>query len=389
MKKSTKTLLPLFLMAAIIDSSFGSMFALLAKIRGEFDFEIIEIAVIGGAGFVSAFTAQIGLARFADQGHTRLLIWGGTFCAALSMFGLAFSESLSSFIVSRFLFGLGEGAFLPAARRIVILTDTENTGESLGRLSAFQMFGFLIGPLLGSIMSELLGLQGTFLISGAIIIVCMPLLLKVNILQVIQKPSPGSIRNLLAKKEIVSLIILAVGYYGSFGIYESIWAIYLDDLGASQFFIGFQLTLFALPMIIVAPLGGRLAERKGGMTVAFWAIALSVPAVAAYGMTSNLYLLTLILCVHGIADAVGSPAIQLATSHLSGENQASGQGLLNASGLAVAAGVALGSGAVYQNFGAFWLFFGWAIFMTITTLTAILLGRSELKREARERSSLS
>ena len=122
------------------------------------------------------------------------------------------------------------------------------------------------------------------------------------------------------------------------------------------------------------------------MSLALFAIAISIPAVALYGMTNNLFLLTFILCVHAISDATVVPAIQLSMSKLAGDAQATGQGLLNASGLVVAAGVALGSGVIYQNFGPFWLFAGWALVMTVTTSAAAFLGRDELRREANLRS---
>ena len=379
-------LLPIFIMAAVLDSGFGSIFALLAKIRGEFGFDVMGVAMIGGAGFVSAFIAQISLARYADRGYTRLLLWAGTAIAISSMLLMAWSESLISFIGARFLFGMGEGLFLPAARRVVILSSPDDTGGALGQLSAFQMFGFLIGPLLGSVLGEYLGLRATFLINGALILACAPLITKIPTASQSVLQARNVIRQLLAQRGIVAILLAVIGYYGSFGIYESIWAIYLDDLGASQIFIGFQLTLFSLPMIFVAPFSGRFAERKGGLTVALVAIAISIPAVSMYGMTSNIFLLTGILMVHAVADAAVIPAIQLATSHLAGEAQASAQGLLNASGLVIAACVALGSGAIYQAFGPFWLFAGWAIVMIFSTGAAAYLGQGELRREAHMRA---
>ena len=57
-----KKLLPIFVMAAVLDSGFGSIFALLAKNRGEFGFAVMGVAIICGAGLVSAFIAQISLA---------------------------------------------------------------------------------------------------------------------------------------------------------------------------------------------------------------------------------------------------------------------------------------------------------------------------------------
>jgi len=204
-------LLPIFVMAAVLDSGFGSIFALLAKIRGEFGFDVMGVAIIGGAGFVSAFIAQISLARYADRGHTRLLLWMGMGTAVLSMVLLAWSESLIAFIGARFLFGLGEGIFLPAARRLVILSSPEDTGGALGQLSAFQMFGFLIGPLLGSVLGEYLGLRMTFLINGALILACAPLISRIPVLEGAKLQVKSVIRELLRDRNIRAIMLAVVG----------------------------------------------------------------------------------------------------------------------------------------------------------------------------------
>jgi MFS family permease len=175
------------------------------------------------------------------------------------------------------------------------------------------------------------------------------------------------------------MICVGIGYYGSFGLYEAIWAIYLADRGASQLVIGLNLTLFAVPMILIAPRAGRLAERHGGMRVAFIAIALSIPCVAIYGLIESVLLLTLVMMVQAVADAVVMPASQLAVADASGQDIASGQGLVGAAGLATAAITALGSGAVYGARGPVVLFAGYAALMSISLLGAWALGRKLLR----------
>ena len=65
------SLVPLYVIAAALDAGFGSIFAVLAEIKNLFGLETFWIGVIGGAGFVSSFAAQISLSRYADRGHAR------------------------------------------------------------------------------------------------------------------------------------------------------------------------------------------------------------------------------------------------------------------------------------------------------------------------------
>ena len=108
------------------------------------------------------------------------------------------------------------------------------------------------------------------------------------------------------------------------------------------------------------------------------AISATIPSVALYGVFQNLWLLTALMVVQAVGDAVVMPASQLAVSRLSGDHQAAGQGLLSAVGLAVAAGVAIASGAVYERLGADVLFLGWAFVMACTVGIAAWLGRGDL-----------
>jgi DHA1 family multidrug resistance protein-like MFS transporter len=373
---------PLYLLAAILDAGFGAVFALLAEIREQLSLDAFEVGLIGGAGFVSAFAAQVGLARVADRGYARTMLILGLAAAALAMLALAMANSLTDYVIGRFIFGLGEGMFLPAARRIVITRDIRRAGEALGRLNAFQMTGFLAGPMFGSVVNELFGLRAVFLVTLLVIVVCAPLVARIAISPQSTASGRRVLRALLARRGMWAMICAGVGYYGSFGLYEAIWAIYLADRGASQLVIGLNLTLFAVPMILVAPRAGRLAERYGGMRVAFIAITASIPCVAIYGVIESVLLLTLVMLVQALLDAIVMPASQLAVADASGQDIASGQGLVGAAGLATAAATALGSGAVYGAFGPEVLFAGAAALMSLSILGAYAFGREALHSRA-------
>jgi len=371
-------LLPLFVLTGIMDASLGSILALLAEIRTQFAISPAGVGLIGGSGFVTAVAAQVGLARLADRGHARALLNFGLGSAALSMLVLTQADSLWEFVGGRLLLGLGEGAILPAARRTVIVRAGVHAGTALGRLNAFQLTGFLIGPVFGSMVFELADLRAVFVTSLVMVLACVPLVARTQMPTAAAAPASRVLRTLLKRRGMQAMICMSVGYYGSFGLFEAIWAILLADLGASQLFIGLNFTLFAVPMILVAPFGGRIATRYGAMRVAFAAMAATIPFIASYGLWESVIVLTLVMMVQAVGDALVMPASQLAVAEVSGEDIASGQGLFGACGLAVAALVAFGGGAAYGAYGPAVLFAGYACIMAITLLCACLLGRERL-----------
>ena len=66
-----------------------------------------------------------------------------------------------------------------------------------------------------------------------------------------------------ARRRVVAALLVIVSFRYSIGVFEPLWATYLDDLGASTIVITLSLTGFALPMLIIAKRAGRLSDRFG------------------------------------------------------------------------------------------------------------------------------
>ncbi|MGH9027416.1 MAG: MFS transporter [Acidimicrobiia bacterium] len=125
--------------------------------------------------------------------------------------------------------------------------------------------------------------------------------------------------------------------YLAYGLFEATWARYLDDLGASTLFIGINLTLYGLPVVILAPLAGKLADRYGAFATAFVCVTASSMFVAFYGWFDALAVLTTIALLNAVVGSGATPATQAAVAAASPPEQvAAGQGLLEAVGLAFA-----------------------------------------------------
>ena len=370
--------LPLFLSTFVLMTGYGSIFTLLAVIREEFGLSEAEVGVVGAAGFLAGFVAQIGLARFADRGRTRLLLQLGLLCAIAGNVGMIFAADFWGLVAARVLLGLGGGAFSPAVRRLVIAADPARAGERLGLLASFDMAGLIAGPVLASILYQGFGLDATFLaLAGMLAVLVLPVL-RVPFEESPPRDATGSpLAALLSLRAIRGVLLCSLAFYITIGVFEAIWAVFLDDLGASQTYIGATISVFSLPMLILPAFAGRFAGRVGPLRVVALSVGCAIPCMALYAVVTDLVGLALLVFLHAIFDACTMPSLQLGIARASpAEHLASGQGLVGGAGQLTAAATALASGWIYGLWGAEALFFGSAGLMAVLLVLGLWQGVS-------------
>lgn len=381
--------LPLFLVTFTLAVGYAFIYSLTAVIRSRFGISETGIGWIGGIGFAAGFLSMVSLSRYADRGYTKAMLRAGVALVLLGNAGMIFASDLAGFLASRTLLGLGGGLFMPAVRRLVVLSDPERAGERLGAMAAFDMAGFLAGPVLATFFYELGGLRAAFAaLAGLTLLVAIPVVrFRVEDapqdLPELSRERP--IRALLALGPVRGVVLCTVAFYTTVGVFEAIWSIFLDDLGASQRYIALTLTLFAIPMLFVPIYGGRLAQRLGPLRVTAWSLGAAIPFMTLYGELTDLAALGVLCVVHAIADSFTMPALQLGIAQASPRRHlGTGQGLVGATGQAVAAVTAIGSGAVYEFQGAAVLFSGSAAIMLVLLVGGLWQGRALMVPPAAE-----
>jgi MFS family permease len=360
----------LFLLTALMSLGYGGIFTLLADIRDRFGFSDGDVGLIAFAGFATGFTSQVVLARYADRGHTALMLRAGVAAAALGMVGMVFATELWAWVGARLLLGLGSGTVGPAVRRLVITRDPSRVGANLGTQTAFDVTGFVLGPLLAAVLAEVIGLRAPFVALAVVYGVTLLVLMRLDLQTDATATVHRAVRGLLRLPAVQSALCAAIAFYLTIGMFEALWSLLLRDLGAETWLIGLTLSLFTIPMIVFAPKGGALAQTKGPIRVVSVSVLVAAACTAAYGI-SPLWVLIAVSAVHATADAFTLPSNQVAVAIASPPGQvATGQGLLGATGLAVAGLAALGGAAVYEAFGRATVFTGTAVTMVAFLLLA-------------------
>jgi MFS family permease len=293
----------------------GVIIALLADLQEKYDLPTSGLGLVAGAAFITAFIGYVWLSRYADRGHAKTMLIVGTLMGALALIMAAYSRGLWTLVFARAMLGFAEGAFVPAARRVVLDWSPGRPGEVLGRILAASVAGFALGPVIGALLAERFGLRVPFLVPAAILLMAVPVVTR------LRAPAPTpiieerSFLSLLGNRLVFAGVVFAAIEFATLGAFDAVWARLLTDQGASTVFIGGSFTLMAAPLVFLSVRFGRLVDRKGSVLIASFGILAIAPAVVSYGWLNA----PLALGAAGIVHAVGSSAISPAAAALVAE----------------------------------------------------------------------
>lgn len=352
----SRDLVPYFLVSSVLSLGYGSVLTLLGEIRDRFDLTNGQVGVIAGVGFLAGFVSQTFLARYADRGHAALLVRTGITVAIIGVGLCAIAETFVVWVIARLALGLGSGMVGPATRRVVISKAPENIGANLGVQGAFDVAGFVVGPVLAGVLAEAVGLRAPFI---ALVFVYLGLFVWTARLDLDAGEAAVStqpVRALLRRRPMQAALFASIAFYITIGMFEAVWSPMLKDLGAEPWLIGVSFSLFTIPMVVLAPIGGRLAQRRGPMNVVVVSIFVATLCTAVYGFLP-LWALLVVSLLHACADSFTMPGNQIAVAMSSPPDQlAAGQGLLGSVGLLVAFVMGVLGGGLYGALGRGWLF---------------------------------
>ena len=354
-KGYSRELIPYFLVTAVLGIGYGSVLTLLGEIRDRFGLSGGQVGIIAGVGFLAGFVAQTGLARFADRGHAALMVRTGICIAFAGAVLCAVAESFVLWAVARLCIGLGSGMVGPAVRRVVIAKDPERIGANLGVQGAFEIAGFIVGPVLAGVLAEA-AFRAPFIVLAVVDALLLVWVLRLDLDAGVVASRKGSVRGLLRLPAMQAALYASIAFYITIGMFEAVMSPMLTDLGASTWLIGITFSVFTIPMIPLAPIGGKLAQRRGPMNVVVYSIFVAILCTLSYGFLP-LWLVLVMSLVHACADSFTMPGNQVAVAMASPPDQlATGQGLLGSVGLLVAGLMGVVGGSVYESLGREWLF---------------------------------
>ncbi|MDP9463121.1 MAG: MFS transporter, partial [Actinomycetota bacterium] len=336
---------------------------------------------------------QVTLAPLADRGHARLMIILGMAFNVAGLLGMAYGSSVVVLLTARFVMGVGVGLAYPAARRIVILADPDRVGQNLGRMLAADVAGFALGPAVSAVLVGPFGIAAPFLLIAGLTMACYPLVARTRVAEtdIDAEVPPRFAFDLLRIRPYLAALSMGSAVFMMIGAFDALWVLVLDDLRASDLIANLGITLFAVPMVLFASIGGRLAQSIGPFRLGTFGLLVGVAAMFAYGHAPSGGVMLAISLVHATNDGftVSSSGVAVGLV-VPGERQASAQGLLGGVETLVAGITAAVIGQIYQHFGRTVAYTSCAAAMLALIISgALLSGASWRLRDVSSRQAVA
>jgi MFS family permease len=265
----------------------------------------------GGASAIALFVAgpllantlvQVPAGRLADRfGRRPMLIGTRAVYGVVSLALFANVGPLWLLALLRTMQGAASGAYTPALlAALTDLSEPGTRGRRFGQLQASEMAGLLLGPVLGGAVA-LWRVSGAFGVSGVAVLLGLLPMLRVPETRTTQASRAGAprlrwwrVRGIL----VPALGLLAVG--SLFSMYDVVWPQYLAARGNSAFVIGLSISLFAVPILLLATRGGRISDRVDRRRLVPAAMLVTAACASSYPFLRSLSVILII----GVAEAV-------------------------------------------------------------------------------------
>ena len=372
------SLTPYFLILFGASAGLGSIIVLLAEIRNELGFTETGIGLAIAAGFAAAFVANIIMAPHADRGRAPAMLRGGLALGVVGLVVLAVGQDLWHYVLGRAVFGFALGTAGPAARRTVIVADPANLGRNMGRLGAWDVGGFVAGPMIASLLAAIGGFRFTFWFMAISLATLLPVAFRAQPDTAARDEEGLGLKGLLRIRRLVGAFFVVAAYFVFIGAFEAVWVLEMDTRGATQTTMAIGLTLAALPIAMLSPLGGSLAQRYGARRWAIGGIASITLLTTFYGVVPGVVALVALTMVTSVLEGFAFPSAPMLVAAAVAENrQAAAQGLMGAVEVATAAVAAVIISIIYDRHSDLVAWIVTASTMAILLLIGAILTRPE------------
>ena len=339
----------------------------------------VGLGVIMACYAISNSVAVPIVGRLSDRRGRKIFLTIGLLAYALISIGYIYADNVTHLSLVRLAQGIAGAMTTPIA--IAYLGDLSPEGEEgkwMGYANAAFFSGFGFGPLIGGLVTEHIGQTTAFLILIGLNLLAF--LISLIFLPEARKRKTGeefhlSFREMARSGTVKGLFSFRMAQAIGRGGISAFLPIFASMLGLSTSIIGILLTVNVLAVTLLAPVGGRVADKFNRRNLIIITSIFFTVILAAIPFTHSFWQLLGLLLIQGLSASIAMPA---ATALVVEEGRKYGMGsTMSIFFLAMSAGVATGpiiSGAIRDSFnissvfyfGAFMGIVGTSLFVWFT-----------------------
>lgn len=230
-----------------------------------------ELGLIGLTNFIPYMFIPLFVGILLDRVNNGYLLAVGAAVNSASIYLLSIAQSVPEIMGFRIITGVAHAFFWPPCESIISNESSEKS--RVKNISMFTMFfvsGFMIGPLLGSVLLEGVDITyrvlfqiAAFILAAAIIFALVAS--RKSVKKHHEKFSFSSIKEMKRFPEVIVLLVFCTS---SFGIILTIYPAFLNDSGMSASDILLLYFIFGISRVVTLALAGKLARKTSQTLIA-------------------------------------------------------------------------------------------------------------------------
>ena len=278
---------------------YSALVPLLPHYKHEFGLSKTAAGLLVGAYAAGALAAALpgGIAA-ARYGPRRALLIGVALMGVASL-GFGFAGDAWSLGIARFAQGVGGSlAWAGALTWLIAASPVTRRGELLGTAIGSAIFGALLGPAVGA-LADHVGPREVFVGLAGLSLVLIAWTLRTPPAAAVP-PKPGALSHALRTPEIRQALWLMSVPALVFGVVGVLIPLKLDSAGWSATAIAVAWVVSAAIEMVLAPLIGRVSDRKGRLLPLRVALMGAVAVLVGFAFADRPGVVVPILIVSGI-----------------------------------------------------------------------------------------
>ncbi|HFI0389725.1 TPA: multidrug efflux MFS transporter [Streptococcus suis] len=254
----------------------------------------------------------------ADRYGRKPMMVRAAFAMIFTMGGMAFVPNVFWLIVLRVLNGMFTGYIPNATALIASQVPKDKTGYALGTLSTGAVAGNLIGPTLGGILAEMVGVHTVFLLVGllyALVVVLTVFYIREDF-KPLTKEDQLSISEVFAqvkdKQMLVGLFVTSMVIIAAAQAVVPILTLYVRHLGQTDnllFVAGFIISLPGMASLVTSGYLGKIGDKIGNHRLLLMALVYSLLINILCVFAQNPFQLGLLRFLYGFGTGALLPSV--------------------------------------------------------------------------------
>ncbi len=231
----------------------------------------LELGIIGLANFIPYMFIPLFVGILLDRINNGYLLAVGAVINSASIYLLSVAQSVPEIMGFRIITGLAHAFFWPPCEAIISNESSEkNRVKHISWFTMFFVIGFMIGPLLGTVLLEGLDITYRILFQIAAFILAAAIIsaLLVSKKRIKKHQDRFSFSSITEMRKFPEVIILLIFCTSSFGMILTIYPAFLNGNGMSAADILLLYFAFGVSRVVSLALAGKLAKKTSQTLIA-------------------------------------------------------------------------------------------------------------------------